>query len=128
MSVPPSNVPPVGAYGTGTLELTQEEKTMGMVAHLLGIFTLWVGPLILYLVKKDQSKFTAFHSMQALILNAAAFVCMFLLVIPIIGFLIYMVVMIGRLILEIMACIAANKGEWYEIPVVGKYARQFANI
>ena len=48
-----------------------EDKTMGMVAYILAIFTSWIGPLILFLVKKDQSKFVAFHAMQALTLMGA---------------------------------------------------------
>ena len=39
---------------------------MAMIAHILGL-TGWVGPLILYLVKKDEaSKFLKFHMLQSL--------------------------------------------------------------
>src|SRR5688572_15951862 len=33
-----------------------EVKRMGMLGHLLAILTAWVGPLILWLVKKDGER------------------------------------------------------------------------
>ena len=43
---------------------------MAMLAYILGIFTGFIGPLVLWLIKKDQSKFVAFHALQALLLHA----------------------------------------------------------
>ena len=45
---------------------TQDEKTMAMLAHILQIFTWWIGPLVIFLVKQD-SKFVRFHALQALL-------------------------------------------------------------
>src|SRR5689334_1430002 len=36
---------------------TQDDKTMAMLSHLLGIVLGFVGPLIIWLIKKDQSPF-----------------------------------------------------------------------
>ena len=38
---------------------------MAMLAYLLGVLTSFVGPLVLWLLKKDQSKFVAYHALQA---------------------------------------------------------------
>lgn len=38
-------------------EVTQEEKTLGMLIWILHIFTNIVGPLILWVVKKDDSEY-----------------------------------------------------------------------
>jgi len=36
--------------------VSQDDKTMGMLAHILGIIS-FIGPLIIWLLKKDQSQF-----------------------------------------------------------------------
>src|ERR1043165_9293283 len=35
----------------------KDAVTMGMLCHLLGIFTWFLGPLIIWLIKKDQHPF-----------------------------------------------------------------------
>ncbi len=107
--------------------ITQDDKTMAMLSYILGIFTGFLGPLILWLVKKDQSKFVAFHALQALILHAVVVVGYILssfLIIVLVGFLTYPAFFILGLVYSVLAGLAANKGDWYEIPVIGKLARQ----
>ncbi|MGC1293330.1 MAG: DUF4870 domain-containing protein, partial [Candidatus Acidiferrales bacterium] len=48
-----------------TIELTQDEKAYAGLAHALMIGTWWIGPLVIYLSKKE-SRFVAFHALQAL--------------------------------------------------------------
>jgi len=63
---------------------TQDERTMGLLAHILGIFSGFFGPLIIYVIKRD-SKFVAFHALQSVIWHllywVGAMVLMLLLVI-----------------------------------------------
>src|SRR5258706_10280107 len=70
----PSPTPPAGApinYSTTSgvpysgPEPDQDAKTMAMLAHLLGIFG-FVGPLIIWLIKKDQSPFVDDQGKEAL--------------------------------------------------------------
>jgi uncharacterized protein len=49
---------------------THDECTMAMLANILQIFTGFIGPLIMFAVKRD-SKFVAFHSLQALLWQIA---------------------------------------------------------
>ena len=102
----------------GSTEITQDDKTMAMLACLLVIVSYFVGPLIIYLIKKDQSKFVAYHAMQAMFLGIAAFVLTFL----------FGIGWILGIIFGILSGLAANKGEWYEIPVIGKLAKQQVGI
>ena len=44
----------------------QDDKTMGMLCHLLGAFMGFVGPLVIWLIKKDQSKFVDDQGKEAL--------------------------------------------------------------
>lgn len=128
MSIPPNSgeYPSPSPLGDPSA-ITQDDRTMAMLSYILGIFTGFLGPLILWLVKKDQSKFVAFHALQALILHAVVVVGYILssfLVIVLIGFLTYPAFFIIGLVYSILAGLAANRGDWYEIPVIGKLARQ----
>lgn len=44
--------------------MDQSETTLAILAHVLGLFTGFLGPLILYLVKRDGS-FSAKHALHA---------------------------------------------------------------
>lgn len=127
---------PTNPYSaTDTLSVAPEERTLGLVAYVLAIFTSWIGPLILWLVKKDQSKFIAYHCLQALLLMGAVFIVeaisnvvfTALHLLPV-AWLVVAVLGLASLALNIIAAIAANKGEWYEMPVVGAYARKIAGV
>lgn len=67
-----------------TYEASSDEKTMAIVAHLsplmLGIF----GPLLVYILKKDESPFIAYHAMQAIIYQAINLVFIFVILLPIV--------------------------------------------
>ncbi|MFA4945037.1 MAG: DUF4870 domain-containing protein [Lentisphaeria bacterium] len=45
---------------------SQDDKTMAMLAHLLGGLLSFLVPLIIWLVKKDQSPFVATEAKEAL--------------------------------------------------------------
>lgn len=47
------------------LPVNSEERNLAMLAHILQIFTGFIGPLIIFLVKRD-SKFVRYHSLMAL--------------------------------------------------------------
>lgn len=116
-----------GAHADG---LSQDDRTMGMLVHLLGLLAGFLGVLILWMVKKDQSKYVDFHGREALnfmitmmiysiglaaIGAVLAFFTMgigFLLVVPVL-----FVIGIGQIVCEIKACIAANRGEWHRYPM-----------
>ena len=133
MSVPPpeSSFPPSIGGAFDPSAITQEDKTLAMLSYVLGIFTGFVGPLILWLVKKDQSKFVAYHALQALLLHAvvvAGYILSSFLVIVLVGFLTYPAFFILGLVYSILAGMAANRGEWFVIPVIGPFARQSAGV
>jgi uncharacterized Tic20 family protein len=47
-------------------EPTSEEKTMATLAQVLQLVGWWIAPLIIYLIRRE-SKFVAFHALQALL-------------------------------------------------------------
>jgi len=130
MSIPPPNSNSAQTYDNAPLNapvVSPDDKTLAMLAYILGIFTGFLGPLVLWLVKKDQSKFVAFHSLQALLLHAVVtigYIISSVLFIVFVGFLTMPVFGLLGLVFSIIAGLAANRGEWYDIPVIGKIVRQ----
>jgi len=133
-------------------ELTQDEKAYAGLAHALMTCTWWIGPLVIYLTKKE-SRFVGFHAMQALLWQIIFTVLYF------VGFAAWMVVIFSTialhpqntanqpfpiavfivmpifwlfimgawaitLILAIMYCLKAMRGEWAAYPVIGRWARK----
>ncbi len=105
---------------------TQDEKTMAMLCHLLGLLTGFVGPLILWLVKKDESRFVDHHGKESLnfqititILVLGLTIIAVILSFVFIGILLFpliFVVVILAIVAEIMTCLSASRGEWSRYP------------
>ncbi len=117
-TAPPGSV----ALGQGKLA-EKDERTMGMLAHILGAVLFFIGPLIIWLTKKDESPFVDDQGKEALnfqITVAIAFVCAAIIaalpVIQVIACIIYPAVWIGNLVLSIMGGLAANKGIAHRYP------------
>jgi len=137
------------SMGVGLEQPTADERTMGMLAHLLMAFTGFIGPIVILCVKKD-SRFVKFHSLQALIWHALYMVLMFgsmavFLVLvfssallhpqpahtqgmpPAYAYLFpllwlgFMAAWVVNLILGVVYAIKANRGEWATYPIFGKW-------
>ena len=98
---------------------TSDEKTMAILSHVLCIFFWLFPPLIIYLIKKDESKFVAAHAKESmnfqLTVGLAAIVCFFLMII-LIGFLLLWVLGVVNAILVIVATIKASENKLYRYP------------
>jgi uncharacterized Tic20 family protein len=98
---------------------TSDDRTMGLLAHLGGILFGFVPSLIVWLVKKDTSKFLDDQGKEALnfqITMAIAHVACFILTFLVIGVFIWPLVWLANLIFCILGGLAANKGEKYRYP------------
>jgi hypothetical protein len=96
---------------------------MALIAHLLGIVTWFVGPLIIWLINKDQSAkaFVNDQAKEALnfqITITIAFVAAFILVTITLGLLFFLPMLVGlaNLVFCILGGIKANGGESYRYP------------
>jgi len=124
--------------------VTQDERSMAMLAHLLQIFTGFIGPLIIYFVKKDQSKFVAYHALQSIVWQLCYMACMMVGVFATIAltvampprggdfpvfFLFFWLIAMGggllNLVLGIIYTIKANNGDWGGYPVIGQWVKRF---
>ena len=106
-------------------DISPEEKTWGMLAHLSSLSGLIIplgsllGPLIVWLVKRDTMPFVADQGKEALNFNITVTIAAIvsgILTLVLIGFLLLAVVAVGWLVLTILATIEANKGEAYRYP------------
>jgi uncharacterized protein len=106
--------------------MTSEERNWGMLCHLLalsGFLTMGlgfiVGPLVIWLLKKDQYAFVIDQGKESLNFQitvlTCSIACMVLYVIGI-GFLLTIGLVVANLVLIIIASIHASKGERYRYP------------
>ena len=118
--------PPVVTTG-GLPEPTQEERTFALLVHLSAFFGAILVPLIVYVVKKDQSPFVAYHALQALVFQLGVFV------VAMVATTGTAVITLGMcpfgcvLYLAVFACIPfaikANNGEWAGYPFLESVGR-----
>ncbi|MBV9696933.1 MAG: DUF4870 domain-containing protein [Gammaproteobacteria bacterium] len=106
---------------------TENERTWGMLAHLsalLGLFVpligVVIGPLVVWLARRDDSVFVAEHAREALNFNIlvliAAVVCIVLMLV-FIGFILGSALFVAWLVLTLVAAIRASEGHAYRYPV-----------
>lgn len=99
---------------------SQDSKNMAMLCHLLGLFTSFVGPLVIWLIKKDEDQFVDTQGKEALnfqITVIFASIAAGILSFVCIGFLIAFAVGISDIVFCVLASIASSKGQNYHYPV-----------
>ena len=116
---PENNVPDTSASESS--EASKDARTMALLAHILGIFTSFVVPLIIWLIKKDDDEFIADQAKEALNFHITVIIAYFAITIIAIvtmgiGFILYPVLGIGVLVLGIIAGLKANDGVAYRYP------------
>lgn len=134
MSTSPEAIPPTGPGFTsssmplpegGVVETNSEAKTYGMLCHLLALagfiipFGNIIGPLVMWMLKKEQYKFVDDQGKEALnfqiTVMIAALIC-FALMFLLIGFVLLPAVGIASLVFIILAAVKASGGVHYRYP------------
>jgi len=130
---------------------SEDEKSLAMLNYILSIFSGFLAPLIIWLVKRE-SKFVAFHALQTLFWHGLYFV---LTMVGMVFFMasifasaathsggpegasglfmfLFFAIMwgggIANLVIGIMFAIKAKRGEWTRLPIVGKWARRVTGL
>lgn len=139
----------------GEVAVTQDERTMGVLAHVLQVVGWWIAPLIIFLVKRE-SKFVSFHALQALLFQiiylfvwiaivVAMAVAMIasaaaqgmthssqpptaLLVMIPIFWLASMGGWVTMIVIAIVYGIKAGRGEWAKYPLIGSWAARMLKL
>src|SRR5258708_33068778 len=102
----PASPPPPPEAAPAEAGTKPEDRTMAMLCHLLGIVTWFLGSLIVWLIKKDQSKFVDEQGKEALNFQLTLFIGDIIAVLTCfvgIGFVIAPVIWVIRLVFCILA-------------------------
>ncbi len=95
-----------------------EDRGLAAVTHILGLFTGFLGPLIVYLLKtedglvRDQAREALNFQITLLIAYVVAGILVFILI----GLFLIVVIGILDVIFCIIAAVQAYNGEWYRYP------------
>lgn len=109
-----------------------DDRTMGMLLHLLALLTGIIGVLILWLLKKDESRFVDHHGREAVnfqltVTLIGISLAVFGAISMGLGLILAVPGMIGlgvaAFVMEIMACLAAHRGEWHRYPMTIRFIR-----
>lgn len=100
-----------------------------MLAHLSAFLGAWialafVGPLVVWLVKRDEDPYVAYHAKEALNFNLTfliALVVSGILVLVLVGFVMLAIVGVLWIIFTIIAAVQANSGEYYRYPMTIRF-------
>jgi uncharacterized Tic20 family protein len=106
--------------------LHSQDRTWGMLCHLSALagYLLpggnFLGPLIVWLLKKEESAFVDHHGRESL--NFQISVTLYLVVAAVlscavIGFVLLPVIALAALVLTIVASISASGGDEYQYPL-----------
>jgi uncharacterized Tic20 family protein len=119
--------PGAGAVVEG---LAPQERTWGMLGHLLALcgyvipFGHVVGPLVVYLVKKDESAFVAANAKEALNFQISVTIYLIVaavLILVVVGIFLIVAIGIAALVFTIVASIKANEGRIYRYPLTIRF-------
>lgn len=97
-------------------------------------YLLWIVTGVVFFVLEKENSFVRFHAMQSILVSAALIVLGVVLsviaMIPVLGWIIALIVypIVGLLclILWLMLMFRAFSGHEWELPIIGKYARQYS--
>jgi uncharacterized protein len=110
----------LGDESTPNLPPTSDEKTLAILSHILTILFWFIPPLVIYILKKDESAYVSDHSKESLNFQITLFILYMVsgvLVLLLIGFLLMFIIYIAQIALAIVATIRASEGKIYRYPV-----------
>jgi uncharacterized Tic20 family protein len=102
-------------------DVSQDDKTMAMIAHLSGIVAWFLGPLVIWLINKDKAdkEWLNTQAKEALNFQITLLIAYFvsgILTLVIIGIFLIFALMLANIVLCIMAGMKANEGADYRYP------------
>jgi len=102
---------------------SNDERTLAILAHILTLVGSFIPPLVIYLIKKDESSFVAAHARESLNFQITVFIAVVILTILIIGILFIWLVGVIDLVLVIVATIRASDNKLYRYPFTMRLIR-----
>lgn len=113
-----SNLNPLlGKEQTISYVPTSDERTLAILSHVLTLFFWIIPPLIIYLLKKDESPFVAEHAKESMNFQITMTIVGILLLVTIVGILLLWAIGVIVLVLVIVATIKASENKMYRYPL-----------
>ena len=105
---------------------SQDERLLACLIYVSSFFTIFIAPLIIWLLKKDDSSFIDYHGREYfnfLISYSVYSLVSVLLMFILIGFFTISIVGLYVFVFTIVAAVKAYSGEPYRIPLVFRIIR-----
>jgi uncharacterized Tic20 family protein len=127
---PPTAAPPAPTYAGPVAPVSpSDERTWGTLAHLapfVGAFVglPFLGPLVVFLIYKDRSAFVRANALESLNFQLTlliGYIISAVLMIVLVGFFTAAIIGIASIVLQILAAVAANRGEEYHYPLTIRF-------
>ena len=125
MSYYPPSSGPASSWSRGPVGATAEERNWAVAAHV-GVFVAWLiglailAPLVVFLVKGNESPFVRSHAVESLnfqITSIIVGVVGFVLSFVIVGFFLLAGWFLFYIVIVIVATVAASNGREYRYPL-----------
>ena len=100
---------------------SNDERLFAALIYVTSIFTTIIGPLIIWILKKDQSAFVDYHGRQYfnfVISYAIYSVVAGILMLVLIGAILLPIIGIAALVFTIVAAVKSYEGNEYRIPFI----------
>lgn len=100
---------------------TKEERLLAMIMYLISFFTVLLGPLVIWFIKKDESEFINYHGREYInfLISVTVYsIVSALLIFVLIGLILLPLIGLVAFILTIVAAIRAFEGEYYKFPFI----------
>ncbi len=106
--------------------MASEKSATGLGKTTEAALSYVLGPItgVIFLVL-SKDKFVRFHAMQSIVFSVAGFVLNMILGFTIVLALVLPILWIAEFVLWLVLIYKAWQGEMYELPVLGKFAKQF---
>ena len=103
---------------------TSDERLLGMLIYATSFFTTIIGPIIIWLIKREESSFIDYHGKQYFNFVISYFIYSIIAgisIIILVGMILVPVVAVSAFVFTIIAAIKAYNGETYQIPFIIKF-------
>lgn len=110
------------AYGP----VAESDRLLAVLAHLLTLVTSFIAPLVIYLLKRNESYYVTDHARESLNFQLTliiAYVVAFFLMFLVIGILLLPLIGLVHMILVIVATVRAADNQLYRYPFTIRFLR-----
>ena len=118
---PPPYTPPVEVLPLRPGPVSESSKILAALGYLFGVIAI----VVLFIDPYKDEKFVKFHAVQAIALWIAGIVASLLFIVPVLGWIAWAVLSVILLVVGIIALIKAFQGEYYEVPVVYGFIKNY---